>query len=264
MSADVLPRRALTLVGAGVSLLVAHNARVLLRVRDGAQQHDHGLVHDRVVGPDGAAPLRLAVLGDSAATGFGLDDADLAWPGQLARRIAHRTGRPVEVRCVAVRGHRIRTVVDEQLDAIVGWDPDVVLVSAGGNDVLGRRVPSLVRRDMHALVDGLEAVAPRAVIFVGGPSDLGAAPVLPQPVAALLTWWTDVVAETQRRVADARGVAFGRLPRIQPEHFGPDRFHPGAVAHAMAAEMAVAAIEGRLAPLAAPHGVRAGRPARPR
>lgn len=232
-------RRVATAVLGSVAALVAHNARVVLTLRARSDDHDHALEHDGRVGDGGGPPLRLAVLGDSSASGFGLADPDDAWPTQVARLLHERTGRPVDVRCVAVRGARMRHVTQRQVPLLGGEHWDVVAVSVGANDALGRRLPFQVRRDTEQMLAAIRDAAPDAALFLGGAGDLGSSPVMPWPLRAVLTGQSLRVAAAQREVAEAAGIPFDVIPRLSTEHFGPDGFHGGASAHRIAAEVTV-------------------------
>lgn len=252
-------RAAGAVAGASFLGVTAHNARIVLRMRARSDDHDHPLQHDTVLagGPSGRegvadAPLRLDVLGDSSASGYGLGDPDLAWPRQLAARLRDRLDVAVAVRCVAVRGARIRHIRELQVPQLER--PDVVAISVGANDVLGRRLPHLVRRDTAAMLDAVRAVAPQALVVLGGPGALGKAPSLPWPLNRLLTWHAGTVARHQEIAARSRDVPFGVLPPLPRDHFGPDGFHAGAPAHALAAEMTVEALRPQLEDLAGRFG----------
>ena len=109
--------------------------RTLPRV---GQQPFFGLIsnHDALRGPDvgerRAGVLRLLVLGDSCAFGFGLE-AEEAWPARLAVHL-EQAGRPAEVLNAGVPGYSSAQgrVLAGRL--IPRFAPDVVLVAFGWND----------------------------------------------------------------------------------------------------------------------------------
>lgn len=83
--------------------------------------------------------LRYVALGDSAAQGIGAAKPDCGYVGLLARRMRDSSGRPVEVVNLSRTGARLDDVVEEQLPALaaLGYEPDLVTVAVGGNDVRG-------------------------------------------------------------------------------------------------------------------------------
>lgn len=222
-----------------VGATLAHNAARMLRLRDVANEHDHDLEHDGRVGGHGGPPVRLAILGDSAAAGFGIDHPDLAYPRLLARRLADRTGRPVEVRCLARRGVRVAQVTDQQVPALGPLRPHVVAVAAGANDVLGRVPPHVLARHTRTLIGRIRDEAPDAVVFIGPPARFGDAPALPAPTRWVLDAVSHVARQVMTRVAEEEDVATGMLPRLAAEDFGPDGFHGGEPAHVLAADITV-------------------------
>jgi hypothetical protein len=70
-----------------------------------------GTTDERPPSPDGVygddlpgRPIRVLVLGDSAAVGYGMVTADTTPSGLIGIGLAHVMDAPVEVRCVAVVG----------------------------------------------------------------------------------------------------------------------------------------------------------------
>lgn len=109
-----------------------------------------------------AAPLRTyrryVAVGDSFSEG--IDDPDPRTPGRhrgwadrLAELLdddARAAGRSLEYANLAVRGKRMREVLDEQLPRALALAPDLLSISAGGNDILR---PSV---DVDALATSLD------------------------------------------------------------------------------------------------------------
>jgi len=112
---------------------------------------------------DATAPhwTRFAALGDSITEGWcdpvvGSGEPWFGWADRLALEIDRyqrfrdpQAGR-LEFANLAVRGRRIRHVVDEQVPAALAMRPDLVSVLIGGNDL------SAVRVDPDALAAHLE------------------------------------------------------------------------------------------------------------
>ncbi|HEX2027614.1 MAG TPA: GDSL-type esterase/lipase family protein [Nitriliruptorales bacterium] len=235
------PRPSQLLAGAAAGV-VLHNGLSVLRLRRIADRHDHRLVHDAVVGVRPGPPAHLAVLGDSAPAGMGLTDPASAYPHQLATRLADALARPVRLTCLARRGAGTRDVTAEQVPRLAGLRPDMVVISVGANDALGRRRPRQVRADTVALLAAVRAAAPDAAMLLGGAPDLGHAPGLPRPLRGLVGVACRAVARAQASAAADLRVPFGLLPPQPPDSFGPDSFHGGPATHARAAELTVAAL----------------------
>jgi lysophospholipase L1-like esterase len=193
------------------------------------------LTHETTV-PGTGDTCHLVVLGDSAAAGHGLPDADAGLARQVARRIARRTGRPV---AVVSRARDGATTADVLADQVHHLDPgvEVVLVGVGVNDAVRGRAPRTVVDATARLLEAVRAAAPHADLLLLSCPDLGSAPGLPRVLRPAMRWSCRRVAAAQRRVASELGVAVvpadGHLP---PEAFGPDGFHPGPVGVATLAD----------------------------
>lgn len=206
------------------------------------------LEHDARVGSGTTPPLRLTVLGDSTAAGFGLADPDQAWPRQTASELSRRLDCPVDVRVHAVRGHRIATVTDEQVPNLDGTDPDIVLVSVGGNDALGRVAPWNVRRDQRRMVRAIRDLVPQAILVIVGAPRVDQAPVLGPALSTGLAAACMATRNAQRRQAQADGVVLFFLDPLSLDEFGPDGLHASVAAHARAAIETADVLEPLLGP----------------
>jgi lysophospholipase L1-like esterase len=190
-------------------------------------------------------------LGDSFTEGVG--DPDPARPNGVrgwADRVAEVLGAADEgfgYANLAIRGRKLRQVVDEQLEPALGMAPELVTVYAGGNDILR---PSV---DVDAiLVPYAEAVArlraggSRVLLFTG--FDLGQAPVLGR-----LRGRVAIYNEIVREIADTHGAGIVDFWRMR-EHrdwrlWDVDRIHMSTVGHR---HLAVAVLDV----LGVPHDVR--------
>lgn len=74
-------------------------------------------------------------LGDSAAQGIGASSPDKGYVGQIAQRVAEKTGRKVRVINVSVSGAVINDVRTKQLIELKSIKPDLVTIEIGANDI---------------------------------------------------------------------------------------------------------------------------------
>ena len=123
----------------------------------------------------GAEPLRLVVLGDSLAAGYGLSRAD-AFPAQLERALRSR-GVAVSVVDASVSGDTTAGGL-----ARLGWvlggkpedRPDAVIVELGGNDVLRGLAPEATAANLDAILARLnESGVPVLLAGMRAPPNLG-------------------------------------------------------------------------------------------
>ena len=193
----------------------------------------------RLPEPDGARegrigagqPLRLLILGDSAAAGVGVTSQDHALSGQLQRGLAPHFD--LEWRLFATTGDRTADAL-RRLEAAPDLRCDVVLTSLGVNDVTALRSTSAFLDGQRRLIARLRAVHGAQLCLVSGLPPVHAFPALPQPLrwalgrharrfdTALAAW-----CATQ---PDCEHLAFGELP--EASMMASDGFHPGAPIYA--------------------------------
>jgi lysophospholipase L1-like esterase len=232
----------LWLAGATTVALAGVNAARITRMRRqaGVEPGDHD--HLATVGEGLGPALRLLVLGDSAARGYGLAGPAEALPFQVATRLAKATGRRIETAAMATDGHTTVDVLEHQVPLVKAHRPDVIVLMVGVNDAFKGRKIAQVRDDTRRLLTALRQQAPEAALaFVTCP-DLRSAPGVAWPLNAALGWRCKRVSRAQRAVADDLGVLVVPLERPLREHYGGDGFHPGASGIAVVAEMAAAVL----------------------
>ena len=98
-------------------------------------------------------PVKLAVLGDSIAAGYGLSP-DQAFPVRLQAALAAQ-GRKVTVLNHGVSGDTTAGGL-ERIDWMLADKPDIVLVALGGNDMLRGTDPAATERNLDAIVAKLK------------------------------------------------------------------------------------------------------------
>jgi len=185
-------------------------------------------------------PVRLALLGDSSAAGYGVDSTKHTLGALLAAGLAEQLTRPVELRCVAVVGSESRHL-EPQVERALAFAPDIAVILIGGNDVTHRAdVPAAVR----ALADAVRSLrAADADVVVGTCPDLGTIQPIQPPLRWLARRWSRQMAALQTVAvvaAGGRSVSLGDLigPAFAAEPdrmFSWDRFHPSADGYAAAA-----------------------------
>jgi lysophospholipase L1-like esterase len=188
-------------------------------------------------------PIRIAMLGDSTAAGYGvLRDRDT--PGaQLAIGISEAARRPVHLTNVAVVGAESPDLL-VQLDALGRNRPDLAVIMIGANDVTERTKPSVAVPYLEDTVRRLRAIG--AEVVVGTCPDLGTIRPLAQPLRAFARHFSrDMAKEQTVGVVRAGGRAvslgdlLGPLFMTHVEFFSEDRFHPSAAGYAAAARAVI-------------------------
>jgi len=126
-------------------------------------------------GAAAAAPVKLMVLGDSLAAGYGLPPGQGFVP-QLQAALDARPGahRPVRVLDAGVSGDTTAGGL-ARLDWALAERPDAVIVELGGNDGLRGLPPAETRANLAAILDRLEARRiPALLAGMLAPPNLGA------------------------------------------------------------------------------------------
>lgn len=237
-----MARRGLLAAALGLGVVAAWEAAQVARV---ARQVDPGGRHDHaaLLGTGLGEPLRLVLLGDSAVDGYGLATEE-SLPRQVAARLATRTGRRVQVRCLAVSGATSADVAALQLPLLrAAGEVDAVVVGVGVNDALKRVARADVTSGTHAIIDGLDQFAPEAALAFVPCHDLSEAPGPGPLLRRVLGWRCRMVERAQRRVLEERGVPIAAADRgATPDMFGEDGLHPGALGIEVISSLVVGAL----------------------
>jgi lysophospholipase L1-like esterase len=218
----------------GGAVLVAGEA-VVARVRRYAKP-DLRLAMRTSIGVPGAPPLRLVLLGDSAALGVGVDRVADTVGGHLAELLSGNPttgGRRIELSSVAVAGSRGGDLATQVARALLGDRPDVAVILIGTNDATGLRRPSDAAAYLGAAVRRLRGAG--VSVVVGTCPDLGAARAFAPPLRQMLGFLGRRVARAQTdAVREAGGVPVDLAERAGPVFRAdagtlcPDGLHPSA------------------------------------
>lgn len=180
-------------------------------------------------------------VGDSFTEGLADEDPSrpgehLGWADRVAAALAARNARAgLDLRYanLAVRGRRIDAVLAEQLPAAVELRPDLVSLSAGGNDVLRPRVsiPEVMAR-LEGAVERLRADGADVVLFTS--ANVSWIPVVSRITPRLVEHNAHLWAIGQRTgsfVVDLYTLGALRHPRMYAE----DRIHLSTEGHRLVA-----------------------------
>lgn len=211
-------------------------------------------------GAGGAEPLRLLGFGDSIIAGAGAADSGSALVASLARQMARELGRPLAWRALGRSGAGARVLHRQVLAADSGPPADLVVVSAGVNDVTGLLPMRRWRRDLSALALALRAHSPGALVVLVGLPPLDRFPLLPPALARVMGGRARVFDAVLAELAAAEDgwlhLPIG--PAVGPELFCDDGFHPGDAGYQVLVSLVGAAVLARWRedpPAAAKEGV---------
>ncbi len=156
-----------------------------------------------------AVGLRFVALGDSYTIGTATRSPEDRWPNQLVAKLGPT---PPTLRLVAnlgVNGFTSQDVIDEELPALDGLQPQFASLLVGVNDVV-RGVPAAAYRSNAAAIldDLLRRLPADRIVTVATPdytvTPQGAAYGDPATQSAAIRAFNDVL----RALSDARGIAW--------------------------------------------------------
>jgi lysophospholipase L1-like esterase len=177
--------------------------------------------------------IKVALLGDSAAAGYGVERVVETTGALLASGLAEKADRRVHLRSYAFVGAK-SSDLGGQIDRALPTEPHIAVILVGANDVTHSVLPSQSVRHLSEAVRRLRKAGVEVV--VGTCPDLGTVKPIAPPLKQVGRAWSQrlaaaqtiaVVEEGGRTVslASILGPEFEAAPSIM---FGPDRFHPSA------------------------------------
>lgn len=177
--------------------------------------------------PPAEARLRVVVLGNSLAAGYGLDP-ERAFPALIQEKV-DSLGWPVAIQNAGVSGETTAGGLRR-----IGWllreRVDVLLLELGGNDGL-RGIPTEVTKEnLQAIIDQTHARYPEARVVLAGmqvPTNLGAA-----YTGRFRELYPELAEENEASLIPFLLEGVGGDPSLNQ----PDGIHPTAEGHRIVAE----------------------------
>jgi lysophospholipase L1-like esterase len=232
----------LSVLGAGLYGVLRTEAMIARRVignaDDGPPPDPAGWYGRGRPGP----AIKVVLLGDSSAAGYGVDRTVETPGAHLASGIAAKADRRVHLRAYAKVGAQ-SSDLDGQIDHALPTDPDLAVILIGANDVTHRVRPS---QSVRYLGDAVRRLVEADVkVVVATCPDLGTVKPIPPPLKQVARSWSRRLAAAQAiAVVEAGGVAVSLGSMLGPTFqaapallFGPDRFHPSAEGYRAMAEV---------------------------
>ncbi|WP_417561734.1 SGNH/GDSL hydrolase family protein [Microbacterium sp.] len=190
------------------------------------------------------APIRLGMMGDSLAVGYGSEDPATTPGALLATWLAEVSHRPVELTNVAVVGAESTALIGQltQLREKTEAPPEVVVIIVGANDVMHLKRLTDALWPLSATVRDLRRTGTQVVVATC--PDLGTVRPFSQPLRFFAHWYGRVLATGQAIVvlrAGGRTVSLadtlGPLFRRDPDDMFSmhDHLHPSSVGYEQAA-----------------------------
>jgi lysophospholipase L1-like esterase len=177
---------------------------------------------------EGDPHRRLLVIGESTAIGVGASRHDRALPGFLAAELTSRLGGTTAWTVRGQSGATARRMLREIWPA--GREPfDLILLTAGINDLFDRRTPHDWAADLRRLVTALSGEDGRTRVIVSGMPPVGRIPAIPQPLRFVVARRARAMDQITQQVSAACGATYVPIsvPRAAGRQlFAADGFHP--------------------------------------
>lgn len=243
--------------GGGLSVLGA-SLYALLRAEAKVARKAIGVIDHRVPDATGwygrgrpGPAIKVALLGDSSAAGYGVDRVEDTPGARLGAAVAAAADRRVHLREFAVVGAESSNL-DAQVDAALPVEPDLAVILIGANDVTHSVPPRVAVRHLTRAVHRLQDAD--IAVVVGTCPDLGTVRPIPPPLRQVAKMWSRRLAAMQTiAVVEAGGRTVSLASILGPEFaaapavlFGPDRFHPSAAGYASLAGVLVPSVMAAL------------------
>ena len=187
---------------------------------------------------------RYVAIGDSFTEGIGDPEPQSpgghrGWADRVAEVLAAQTDDFAYAN-LAIRGRLLQQISDEQVDAALELKPDLITVSAGGNDIIrpGTDADDVSRR-FESMIERLRSDGATVVMFNG--PDIGMTPVLGRVRGKVAIYNENLRAIAQRHdciVADMWALRELADPRM----WAPDRLHFSPIGHNTIAAMVLDAL----------------------
>ncbi len=179
--------------------------------------------------------MRVAVLGDSSITAPGVAGPHEIWVTLIGEKLA--VDRHVILQSFAVGGSTADDLVRDQLEPALQFEPNLILVSVGGNDLLKGVSRSTFEGNLDDLIGPLAASG--AVVVQSGLGDLGTIPRLHPPLRYLVSRRSAAFDRIHWKIAQKHGTHVVHQRSDSREAWLDDRglwsddlFHVSAAGHA--------------------------------
>jgi lysophospholipase L1-like esterase len=196
---------------------------------------------------------RYVALGDSFTEGIG--DPEPASPGGH-RGWADRVAEVLSVTSpdfayanLAIRGRLLQQIIDEQVDPALALHPDLITISAGGNDIIRPGTdPDDIASHLDGAIERLRSDGATVVLFNG--PDIGMTPVMRRIRGKVAIYNENLYTIAQKH--DAVVANMWAMDDLKDSRmWAPDRLHFSPIGHHTIARMVLAtlAVENELEPL---------------
>lgn len=187
---------------------------------------------------------RYVAIGDSFTEGIGDPEerspgGHRGWADRVAEVLSVQT-QDFAYANLAIRGRLLQQILDEQVDAALALRPDLITISAGGNDIIRPRTdPDDVAARIEEGIVRLRRDHATVVLFNG--PDIGGTPVLGR-----IRGKVAIYNENLRTIAQKHDCIVADMWSLReltdPRMWAPDRLHFSPIGHQSIARMVLSAL----------------------
>ncbi len=182
---------------------------------------------------------RYVAVGDSFTEGIGDPEPRSAggtrgWADRVAEVLSAKTDDFAYAN-LAIRGRLLQQIIDEQIQPAIALRPDLVTISAGGNDIIRPGTdPDDIAARLEGAIERLRSDGATVLLFNG--PDIGMTPVLRRSRGKVAIYNENLRAIAARHdaiIADMWAMRELKDPRM----WAPDRLHFSPIGHHTIARM---------------------------
>lgn len=178
---------------------------------------------DVTFGKDTAPGLRYIAAGDSTAKGEGASEVSKTYPRLIAEELAQT--HYLQYRNIAVGGYKTTDVINDSLPKIIEFNPDVVTISVGANDLTHWKSSKGILENYRIIIDTLLEKT-NAKVFITNIPNFHEADLLP------LIYRKALDIKTQPLNREIEKLESDRVKIVPIYSFGWDQFPDLSVTHA--------------------------------
>lgn len=172
--------------------------------------------------------IKYLAAGDSTTLGRGASKVEKTYPYQIAEYLAQK--HQVEYKNIGVSGARLREVKEQQLPEIISFQPDIVTISIGGNDIDRLASKDYVLTNLNFIISELTTKT-RAKIYLANLPNFTGAQLLPYPYVWLIEQRSEPINQAIALLENDR-VKIANVHDFFSDHlkidstYSADYFHP--------------------------------------
>ncbi len=172
--------------------------------------------------------LRYIAAGDSTAVGYGASEASKTYTYQVAEYLSKN--HAVEYKNIAVTGAKTTDVLNNQVQQIIDYQPDVITISIGPNDATHLVSSDQILSNYKLIIDKLEQQT-SAKIYITNIANFDQATVLPWFYRSILKYRSNkinpqILALEDSRVKIIDIYNFDWKDYDRQKTYAADHFHP--------------------------------------